>query len=309
MVCIFRFLATGETYTSLAMQFRVGTSTISRLVPEVCDVIWDVMNEEWLKLPSTVAEWKSAAADFESKHHHPHCVGAIDGKHITLIAPNNAGSMFYNYKGTHSIVLMAVADANLRFSYIDVGAYGRSSDGGIFSSCSFGEALVNGELGFPADEKVPNVLDGPELPYVFVADEAFPLDKHIMRPFPGRGMTHKQRVFNYRQSRARRVVECSFGILAARWRVFHTKIAIHPKRAIKVVKAACVLHNFLQKNTTSQTLATDTACPDQMQDIAHVGYRGTNDAIWVREMFADHFHDNSTPEMTRFQNNHITQTG
>ena len=61
-------------------------------------------------------------------------------------------------------------------------------------------------------------------PYVFVADEAFPLRTYIMKLYAHRGLNATERIFNYRLSRARRIVENAFGILATRFRVFRTKI-------------------------------------------------------------------------------------
>jgi hypothetical protein len=89
------------------------------------------------------------------------------------------------------------------------------------------------------------------LPYIFIGDEAFPLSENLMRPYPKWSVTGKyeNKVFNYRPSRARQTVECSFGILASRFRAFQNLFKIKVDSADKVINAACVLHNYLRHNT------------------------------------------------------------
>ncbi|KAJ8386424.1 hypothetical protein AAFF_G00170210 [Aldrovandia affinis] len=123
-------------------------------------------------------------------------------------------------QGTYSIVLLAVVDARYRFRVVYVWRYGRRSDGGTLASSKFGKALQNGRLDLPEDRLLPEAEHLGCQPHVFVADEAFPLQRHLMRPFPGSNLSRRNRVFNYRLSRARMIVENTFGILSAQWRMY-----------------------------------------------------------------------------------------
>ena len=95
-----------------------------------------------------------------------------------------------------------MCDAFYRFTLIDLGNFGRHSDGGTLSNSTFGVALENGSLSLPGDCPLPGTTK--PLPYVIVADEAFPLKHYMLRPYPGRNLEESQAVFNYRLSRARR---------------------------------------------------------------------------------------------------------
>ena len=101
---------------------------------------------------------------------------------------------------------------------MDVGDAGRHSDGGVFSNSEFGKALDSGMLGIPNPKLLPNTTQSP-LPFVFVGDEAFPLKMNMLRPYPGKNLSEDLTIFmiNYRLSRARRIIENAFGILAARY--------------------------------------------------------------------------------------------
>jgi hypothetical protein len=116
----FVLLASGNSYRSLMYGFRVAFTTICNFIPEVCEVIIQEYSEEVLSCPTTPEEWKQVADLFASRRNFLNCVGVIDGKHVAIRCPANADSVYFNYKGFHSIVLMAVVDADykLRFSML-----------------------------------------------------------------------------------------------------------------------------------------------------------------------------------------------
>lgn len=83
------------------------------------------------------------------------------------------------------------------------------------------------------------------VPYVLLADNAFPLQKHILKPYSLRNLTHDERIFNYRFSRGRRIVENSFRILANRFRVLLSTMYLPVETVQIVTLACCALHNYL----------------------------------------------------------------
>ena len=172
-----RYLGSGGSQTSLAFQFRMGRSTVCNIVHKSSAAIWEALQPSWVQVPRNAAEWKNVSDQFQSMWNFPNCVGAIDGKHIVIQAPVKSGSSYFNYKGSHSIVLMAVCDAHYQFLMVDVGDSGRHSDGGVLSNSAFGKALLQSKLPFPADSALPGTTQ-PALPYVIVGDEAFPENKH-----------------------------------------------------------------------------------------------------------------------------------
>lgn len=62
------------------------------------------------------------------------CLRTINGTHVTIQVLTNSASLFYSYKKSFSIVLLAVCNYNYEFTMIDIGEAGKQSDGGIFSS-------------------------------------------------------------------------------------------------------------------------------------------------------------------------------
>lgn len=75
----------------------------------------------FLQFPTSTEEWLTIADQFDNRCQFPNCGGAIDGQHIRINQPPHSCSMYYNYKGYFSVVLMAVVNANYKFMFVDVG--------------------------------------------------------------------------------------------------------------------------------------------------------------------------------------------
>ena len=145
-------------------------------------------------------------------------------------APPHCDTQFFNYKRHNSTVLMALAHYNYCFTYIDVGCNGIVSDGGVFKNSSLYQVLEDGLL--PRG-------------HCIIGDDAFPLRTYLTKPYNTLPLSKEEKIFHYRLSRARLVIENAFGILVSRFRVIDKKIASNLSTTDKIVKACCVIHNWL----------------------------------------------------------------
>ncbi|XP_067946400.1 putative nuclease HARBI1 [Watersipora subatra] len=289
-----RYLATGTSMTQLHYDWCISVASLSAIIPETCHAIYTSLCADYLRTPTTEQEWIEISRQLEDNWNFPNALGALDGKHIVMTKPWHAGSEYHNYKTQESIILMAMCDANYSFTYVDVGAQGRASDGGVFGRSTLQLGIEGNTLNFPADRCPPN--SNQALPHVILADEAFQLQTNLMRPYPKRTLNHERRIFNYRLSRLRRLIENSFGILSNTWRILLRRIDLEPEKTKTLVLACCILHNILRKSRTPPRGAPPQTQNDETQDygeqlpgLAPIALRPTAAASRVRDEYCHYF--------------------
>ncbi|XP_046987048.1 uncharacterized protein LOC124569597 [Schistocerca americana] len=103
--------------------------------------------------------------------------------------------------------------------------------------------MVKGMLHIPEDDFLTGTAV--KSPFVFIRDEAYPLLRHLMKPFARRNLDCSNEKFNKVLSRTRKTVECTFGIAAAKWRLLNKPTETKVETAELIVKAVCVLHNVI----------------------------------------------------------------
>lgn len=247
---IYRFLATG-TFKTIGHSFRMGFSTVSQIVTQVCNAIIQILQPICMPNPNEEI-WKEAAAGYFERCQFPNCVGSVDGKHVTIKCPPNSGSTYFCYKSKFSIVPLSIVGPDYKFICVDVGGYGKNSDGRILDESQMGKMLKTNTLNLPK----PKPLPGQQLttPHCLVGDEAFSLSPFIMKPFSQRQAKRSARLrrSNYRLSRARGIVENAFGILVQKWRLFHRPLEVSPDLVRTIDMATCVLHNFLREKKSDE---------------------------------------------------------
>ena len=250
------YLASWETCRSLEFQFSIGKKTISRIVIDVFWTIFEILGQRYVNTPRYTRKWLEIPEICYQQLDFLNGIGDIDGKHMVMEQLINSGSHYRNYKGTDSIILLAMIGLEYEFLYDD----GCNSDGGVWSKCELKNILEQNTLNVPT----PTVPPGSNVPvqYLCTSDEIFPFFTSIMNLHPQSNLTVKKQIFSYRLSRIRRVYKNDCGILANTWRVFRRSFTLEPEKVKTVTFATLILRNWLWEESKNRKIFIPKGCID-----------------------------------------------
>ena len=99
-----RFLCGPASFSVLEDIFRIPKTTLSKMIPEVCEALWQELNREFIVLPQDSAGWLEKAKEFEDKWQYPFALAALDGKHVEVQAFQDSGKHLNRLRVTQHLI-------------------------------------------------------------------------------------------------------------------------------------------------------------------------------------------------------------
>ncbi|XP_010418979.1 PREDICTED: putative nuclease HARBI1 [Camelina sativa] len=225
----------------IAERYQHSLDTVKRKLDEVLSVL--------LKLAADIVkptrEDLTSVSPFLVDHsrympYFRYCIGALDGTHVPVRPPSGNVEPFRGRKAETTMNLLAICNFSMRFTYAYVGVPGRAHDTKVLTYCATQEAY------FPH----------PPRGKYYLVDSGYPTRSGYLGPHRrvkyhldqfnrGGPPTNSRELFNRKHSGLRSIIERTFGVWKAKWRILDKK---HPKyelnKWIKIVTATIALHNF-----------------------------------------------------------------
>lgn len=173
---------------------------------------------------------EATADNFLQKWQFPGCIGAIDGCHIPVKRPVQE-EQYINSMGWSSTILLATADDNYKFTYINIGYPGQENVNAIFETCGLKKKFE----------------EGLHPKCHLIGDKAFILSRCMMKPVFGENLSSDKELFNDRLTQARMTVKNAFHRLKARWTVLLKFSDMQFKKIVKITTTCCILHNLCEE--------------------------------------------------------------
>ena len=191
---VLKRLGKGLDYREIGDKFGVGASTANEKVNDAMLFLIKIK----LHTISRLQERRNLAAIIGGsleKWNLPQCLGAIDGTHIPIKAPEHCHTDYFNRKCFHSIIVQAVCDSECRFTDVFAGWPGRAHDARVFNVSIIGGMVTNETL-VPEEQELSKIINGKVIEPFLIGDPAYPLSKHLMKDYPGSNLSPEKEYFN-----------------------------------------------------------------------------------------------------------------
>ena len=210
-------LSTGNSFRTVAKTFAVGKSTAVQITREFCSEMLRLA-PRYIHFPRSRKETAEAIKQFKvfCQCRIPQVLGALDGTHIPIVAPNVDGKVdYFSRKQRYTISTQGLVGANLVFLDVATGFPGSCHDARNLRNTSLHSQAENGEI----LTKPEDVIENSRVRPLVLGDGAYPLLPWLIKPYNfGPALTRSEKLFNKKLCSARVTVERAFGILKARWR-------------------------------------------------------------------------------------------
>jgi len=249
------YLGNLSSQREIAERFDISQGHLCHLISDVVDFLCSMSGE--------VIQWpgfeviKQVEGHFRSLANFPGVMGALDGCHIPILAPEYCQADYLDRNHNHSVNLMAVCDSEKKFTYCYAGYPGSVHDQRVFGNSSLGTAINSCPAKF-----------FPSNHYHIIGDSAFQLHEHVMVPYKDTGhLTVTEINYNRRLSQTRRVIENAFGLLKGRFRRLK-RMECALSRVSSNVTACCILHNLTLGDDTEESLLASEMLDCRVEDLA-----------------------------------------
>ncbi|CAC5372738.1 unnamed protein product [Mytilus coruscus] len=215
---------------SIADRFDTAKSSVHNSVMNITGILAG-LKSDYISWPFD--DYRETAFSFQTRGNFPGVLGAIDGTHIEINAPEEHQKDYLNRKMSHFVILQAVCNNRGLFTDCFAGVPGSRHDAHVFRQSGIYKAInENKRQYFPSEQ------------FHLVGDSAYPVMSWLLVPFKDFGdLTEEKQRYNFKLSQTRIVIEMAFGRLKGSYRRLHnlnTKLENIPI----IIMSTYVLHNF-----------------------------------------------------------------
>ncbi|XP_013671935.2 protein ANTAGONIST OF LIKE HETEROCHROMATIN PROTEIN 1 isoform X1 [Brassica napus] len=232
-----------KTKRDIAARYQRSVDTVQRKLDEVLSALLKFA-EDTLR-PQEGEFGRVSPVLRNDDRYWPHfrdCIGALDGTHVPVRPPSQNAEAYRGRKQDPTMNVLAICNFDMKFIYAYVGVPGRAHDTKVLTHCARNEAS------FPH----------PPPGKYYLVDSGYPtrtgylgphrnMRYHLGQFATGGPPVSARELFNRKHSGLRSVIERTFGVWKAKWRILDRK---HPKyglvKWIKLVTATMALHNFIR---------------------------------------------------------------